>query len=1434
MTHPLDRLGPAARAWFQGAFEGPTPVQEKGWTPILDGKHTLMLAPTGSGKTLAAFLVGLDRLSRRPADDPPGVRILYLSPLKALAYDVERNLRAPLLGLQRAAERLAVPVTPVRVGVRTGDTPMRDRREMSRHPPDLLVTTPESLFLMLGSSQREQLRHVDAVIVDEIHAMAGTKRGVHLSLSLERLERWVGRPIQRIGLSATQRPLEEIARFLGGDRPVEIVDASERPRLDVEIVVPLDDLDTPTSKVVGDKPTPNGAWGAIHPRLLELVRSHRTTLLFVNSRILCERLAHALNELAGEDLVRAHHGSIARAQREEIEDLLKQGRLRALVATSSLELGIDMGAVDLVVQIGSPGSVARGLQRVGRAGHGVGQTSVGRIFPKFKGDLLEAAVVARHMRDASIETTRIPRNCLDVLAQHIVSMTAVEPWSVADLGALVRKAAPYQTLGPASLASVLDLLSGRWPSDGFADLRPRVTWDRVADTVVARKGSGAIALVNAGTIPDRGLYGVHVGADGPRVGELDEEMVYESRRGDVIVLGASSWRIDEITRDKVLVRPAPGEPGRLPFWRGDSIGRPYDLGRAVGAFVREIAAREPDDAAAFVRAEAPVDVLSAKNLVRYVQDQRLATGEVPSDRCVVVERFRDELGDWRVCILSPFGARVHTPWALALEARLGGEAGFEVQAMATDDGIVLRFADVEDLPPNDWLFPDPDEVEDQVVTQLRHSGQFAGRFRENAGRALLLPRKSPTARRPLWQQRLKAQNLLAATSAWPSFPIVLETYRECLQDVFDVPSLTTVLTGVRSREIRVVEAETPSASPFARSLVFAYVAEHLYNGDAPLAERRALALGLDRELLRELLGQETLRDLLDADVIRAVGDELQALDPDRKARHPDALTDLLRRVGDLDDDELAARCDGDVAAWLTELSAARRVLKVRIVGSPRWIAVEDAGRYAEALGVVLPSGIPAAFLDAGPSPLEALIARWARTHPPFATSEVASRFGLRDAQVTPILRAMVTAGKLLEAELTPGRTGLEWCDVDVLRRLRRRSLAAHRAEIEPVAPEVYARFLLGWHGVGGKRGGPSAVREAVQRLEGRALPWSTLEAEILPNRVPDYRPGMLDELGAMGEIVWLGRGATGPHDGRVVLVARERVSLLCDPPEPLADPTPLHAAILRHLTERGASFLTSIAHTAGVVVGEELVEALWDLVWSGHVTNDTFLPLRALAGPKRKGPSVGGRWSLVSELFTPTTPTARAFARAQVLLARHGVVSSGVADVEELPGGYSAVYPVLRAMEDSGQARRGWFVDGLDGAQFAEPGVVDRLRAHREDAPEARTVSALDPANPYGGVLPWRAGDTAGLRRVPGAKVILVGGRPALYVHASGRALSTLDAFADDAVADAAISELCRGRYRTVRVATIDGADARDSAHAARLRAAGFGDDAKGLVRVID
>ena len=1190
---------------------------------------------------------------------------------------------------------------------------------------------------------------------------------------------------------------------------------------------------------------PGSVWSMIYPELLELVQRHRATIVFVNSRGLAERLSQRLNELAEAPLVRAHHGSISHSKRNEIEEALKAGELKGIVATSSLELGIDMGAVDLVVLVESPGSVARGLQRIGRAGHGVGEKSFGKIYPKFRGDLLECAVVGSRMLEGKLESITIPENPLDVLAQQLVASCVDRPRTISELEALVHRSAPYRTLSRDALLAVVEMLAGHYPSGDFADLRPRLAWDRTTDILTARRGSKMVALLNAGTIPDRGLYGVHLGEDGPRVGELDEEMVYETRKGEVFLLGASSWRVEAITRDRVIVTPAPGEPGKMPFWRGDGPGRPIELGRALGAFVREVGELPPEQAREWLSAHAPLDEDAASNLARYIEEQRDHTGTLPTDRSVTVERFPDELGDWRICILTPFGARVHAPWALAVQNALSTRAGYEVETMYTDDGIVFRFADAEELPDLSLLLPDPAEVEDLVVEELSHSALFASTFRENAARALLLPRRRADRRTPLWQQRLRAKSLLSAVSRFPSFPIVLETYRQCLKDVFDLPALKEVLRGLQTREVQIREVETASASPFARSLTFAYVANYLYEQDAPLAERKAQALTLDRNLLRDLLGQAELRELIDREVLEQVEAELAGLTDDWRARSPDELEDLLRRIGDLSESEIRERTteDPDSDSWLRSLESQRRAVPINVAGERRYIAVTDAGLYRDALGVVPPAGLPDGVLGPVAEPVEELLLRFARTHGPFLTEAPAKRFGLVPALVERGLLHLEADGRLLRGEIRPLGVTPEWCNPGVLRRLKRRTLGKLRKKVAPVEASVLGRFLPEWHGLDADLRGMKRLEEVVARLEGMPLLWSSLIENILPRRVKDFRPEMLDELSSSGAVVWVGRGALGSRDGRVALVRRERAPLLLDPPLAFELRNDLEAAILDHLERRGASFTLELASAAGDTNLSELTESLLDLVWAGQITNDTFFPLRDLGKTKRRrrsevGSYAGGRWSLVRGLLgSDVSETERVHARITTYLERHGIVSRAVALFEDAPGGYQSIYRVLREMEERGRVRRGHFVEGLAGSQFALAGAIERLRGAREDAADnrLRALLAVDPANPYGAMLPWPTTQErkARPRRVPGAWVILNKGELAMFLEKGGRSLLTFAPCEDLGVARAAfetLKNLPRRRPNRLRLHTVDDAPTTQSPHAPLLRELGFFREAGAMV----
>ena len=1560
MNEVLHRFTPATRAWFAQAFAAPTEAQLGAWDAISRGSHALVVAPTGSGKTLAAFLWAIDRLASdasaaSKATDAavpqpsrvtvPGTRVLYISPLKALGVDVERNLRAPLVGIGQAAERLGFAPPRVSVGVRSGDTPAAERRTLVKTPPDILITTPESLFLMLTSAARESLRDVDTVIIDEVHAVAASKRGAHLAVSLERLDDLLTRPAQRIGLSATVRPAAEVARFLGGSAPVEIVAPVSTKRFDLSVVVPVDDMSQ-----VGPAPVREGStaaaapqtgsiWPHVEEAIVDAVLAHTSSIVFANSRRLTERLTARFNEIyaqrledellpallpeplpalvpagaaasappaavmgaggqsAGAEplLARAHHGSVSKEQRAVIEDDLKAGRLRCVVATSSLELGIDMGAVDLVVQVESPPSVASGLQRIGRAGHQVGEVSRGVIFPKHRADLIHAAVAAERMAAGLIESLQVPSNPLDILAQQTVAATALEPIHAEAWFDTVRRSAPFHSLPRSAYEATLDLLAGRYPSDQFAELRPRIVWDRETGILTGRPGAQRLAVTSGGTIPDRGLFGVFmVGGDqvtGRRVGELDEEMVYESRVGDVFALGTTSWRIQEITHDRVLVLPAFGEPGRLPFWKGDGLGRPAELGEAIGAFLREVSALPVAEAQVRCRAGG-LDERAVDNLLAFLAEQRAATGQVPTDRTLIVERFRDELGDWRVVLHSPFGLQVHAPWSLAVGARVRERYGLDGACVASDDGIVVRIPDTESDPPGSSLFVfDPAELEQVVTDEVGGSALFAARFRECAARALLLPRYNPGRRSPLWQQRQKAAQLLDVARAFPTFPIILETVRECLQDVYDLPALMALTRRIDSRALRLVETQTDAASPFASTLLFGYVAAFMYEGDSPLAERRATALSLDSSLLAELLGRVELRELLDPAVIEQTDLELQRLPADRKARGVEGIADLLRQLGPLTTAEVAERLDPAVSPGAAEglrvLSEARRIIPVGFAGQQWWAAIEDSARLRDALGVPLPQGVPAVFTEPVPDPLGDLVSRYARTHGPFTLADVAARFGLGPAVALVALRRLAGSRRLLEGEFRPHGTGSEWCDAEVLRRLRRRSLAALRHEVEPVDQVTIGRFLPAWQHVGGRLRGIDGVASVIEQLEGARIPASAWETLVLPSRVVDYRPGLLDELTNTGEVLWAGAGTLAGNDGWISLHLRETAPLTLPLPTPL-ETTALQQEILTTLAGGGAFFFRQLADAVGSQDDAGLAAALWDLVWAGLVGNDTFAPVRALLSggraahstrraaprarlhggrvpargtlPSRTGPpTVSGRWSIVPA--ADDSPTRRAHALGETLLERYGVVTRGAVMGEGVTGGFALVYRTLSGFEEMGRCRRGYFIEGLGAAQFATAGTIDRLRSSVAEAqhpePVAITLAATDPANPYGSVLPWPplpegTGHRPG--RKAGALVVLVDGALVLYVERGGKTVLTFDGASEDgadgnaqpagrpvigavtepdAVVTAAAAALARtvtaGRVPKLGVETVNGVFVIGTAVGTALLAAGFGITPRGV-----
>ena len=1480
-TSPLASFLAPVAEWFRCALGEPTPAQELGWPPIARGESTLLLAPTGSGKTLAAFLVAIDRLVRTQPDRAfkrlP--RVLYVSPLKALAVDIERNLRAPLSGIAEHAARQDCKLYAPTVDVRTGDTPARERARMRRNPGDILITTPESLYLLLTSAARETLRAVETVIVDEIHALVPTKRGAHLALSLERLEalRPLGSPpLQRIGLSATQRPLDEAGRLLGGfsgaaARPVSIVDAGARKALDLRVESP----DRPGRESALPAPRNNstrrlasaerrGIWPTLHARVVELVKAHRSTIVFVNSRRLAERLAAALNDVAGGEIALAHHGSLAREKREAVEARLKGGQLQAIVATSSLELGIDMGAVDLVVQVEAPPSISSGLQRIGRACHGVGGVPRGVLVPKHRHDLIACAASTASMRAGDVEENFYARSPLDVLAQQIVAMAAMDALNADDLFARVRCAAPFAELPRAAFDGVLDMLSGHYPSDEFAELRARITWDRMEGRIEARAGAHRLAVSNGGTIPDRGLYGVFTSAvdsaegstPGRRVGELDEEMVYELREGEVFFLGASSWRAERITSDRVVVSAAAGETGKMPFWHGDRPGRARAFGARIGELVGRVASGR-SSAADLVR-EHSLEKAAAQTFIDYVGEQVDATGEVPTDRVIVVERFVDEIGDWRVVVMCPMGTRVLAPWAIAVAAKLR-QAYVDVDLHYTDDGMAFRIPACEAPPPQDLFFPAADEIESLVTHALQGTALFAARFRECAARALLLPRRDPRRRTPLWAQRKRSTDLLAVASKHPTFPILLEAYRECLRDVFDLSGLVRLLHDVATRRIRATTVDTRAPSPFAASILFAFVANFIYEADTPAAERRAQALTVDPERLRELLGDVELRQLLDADVIAEHERWLQRIS--RPARHPDAVHDMLLALGDLSAGELEGRVSPPDCAksWSEQLLRARRLLALPVAGERRLVAVEDAAKLRDALGVTLPQGLPAAFLAPSHQPARDLFARYARTHGPFAAHDIARRFALDDAAVERLAGLMIREGRLVRGAFLPHGTQDELCDRDVLDTIRRKSLAKLRRAVEPVDACTVARFLPHWQGVSQKRRGRDALLAVVGELRGCPLVASDLESELLPARLEPYHGSDLDALCASGKVVWAGIERLGQNDGRIALYPAEDEALLSLPASLVTGSSA--GAIRDVLGRRGAVFFADILRDVGGFPAE-ILDALWEMVWAGEVTNDTIEPLRSRMRPTRRTeasrrhihvprealPGSEGRWSLRASRGSgrpsdPATEADRRMALSRALLDRYGVVTREAAHAERVVGGFAAVYDVLKALENQGRVRRGYFVQGRGGAQFAVPGADDRLRALRDEDDTRGTIilAATDPANAWGGLLDWpEPAGAARPQRTAGARVVLRDGALLGWLGRGDHPLLTFLPHAEGSRSVAALAlatalgNLVDGRrMRALLISTVDGITASQSPLVPHFVRAGFAATRQGLLKRI-
>lgn len=1512
----LGRFREPVSRWFTGAFGTPTPVQEQTWDAVSRGEHALVVAPTGSGKTLAAFLWALDGLTdpdRAPSD---GVTVLYVSPLKALGVDVERNLAAPLAGIRAAADDLGARVAPVRVGVRTGDTPPAERARLVRRPPDILITTPESLHLMLTSSARRILAGVRTVIIDEVHAVAGSKRGSHLALSLERLDLLVGHDVQRIGLSATVRPIDEVAAFLGGDRPVRVVAPPAHKRWQVGVQVPVPDMaDLPEPPVeasvdVADSALPTRAsmWPFIEKAVLEQVEQPGSTLVFVNARRAAERLTSRLNELwaaehdpealappgrrtpaqfmAASDevgaapalIARAHHGSVSKEERAGIEEGLRSGELRCVVATSSLELGIDMGLVDRVVQVEAPPSVSSALQRIGRAGHQVGGVSRGTVLPKTRLDLLHCAVVTGRMLEGRIEALHMPVHPLDVLAQQTVAAAVsapdgidLETWLTA-----VRRSRPYADLSDDLARRVVDMLTGRYASGDLADLRARLV--ETDGVLTARPGALRLVTTSGGTIPDRGLFGVFLLGEGAgrRVGELDEEMVYESRVGDVFTLGASSWRIAEITRDQVRVLPAPGHTGRLPFWYGDDVGRPAELGRAMGEFTRAV----HDDPTVLARLDF-LDDFARDNITALLDAQAEATGVLPDDRHIVLERFHDEVGDWRVVVHSPWGRPVNAAWALAVSHRLAEDLDIEVQAVAGDDGMVLRMPEADTPPGAEILVVDPDEVVRVVSAQVGGTALFAARFRECAARALLLPRTDPRRRAPLWQQRLRAAQLLERVHDLPDFPILLETARECLTDVYDLEALAALMTDIASGRVRIAEVTTASPSPMASSLLFGYTGAFLYDGDRPLSDRRTAALSLDPSLLASIMGTLDLRELLDPDLIAQVVAELRSTGPGRRARDAEGLVDLLARLGPIRLDDVAAHLDDALTAGLDAARQALggRVVEVGIGGVRHLAAATDLPLLRDGLGVALPAGTPDPGPSQGRDPLTQLVARWARCHGPFTAGELAAALGTGAATV----RRVLTGDRaILSGHFTDGVDEVEFCDRHVLDRIRSLALARARDAVAPVSPSAFARFTLDWHQVAaaGERPvlrGVDGVLEVLEQLAGVGLPASAWESVVLPARVADYRPGMLDDLLASGEVTIVGRGQAGPRDPLLALLPADVESDLSVAGTPDLADDPTASTVLAALA--GGSRLLGPLLEELAVSPTEGAELLWSLLAAGLVAPDGFGPVRALLAsgttahrvrrppvrsrarlsrrglgrPRRpenlpggvhrtSGPVeavLAGRWHRVTPA-APASPAALA-ARCELLMDRHGVLTRGAVDAEGIDGGFATAYRVLSGFEEAGRVLRGYLVEGLGGAQFATTAVIDDLRHHADSPgptgwpggrrhPRVVVLAATDPANPYGAALPWPQLDGTNPSRAAGALVVLVDGLLVAHLSRGGRHLGLFTSMLPDGIDAADAVELIVPALRAtlsragsppLDVELVNGSTVRSSGLEPAFRAAG-------------
>jgi ATP-dependent Lhr-like helicase len=1438
-SHPvLEQFHPLVRDWFVDTFGEPTPPQSLGWPSISSGKNTLILAPTGSGKTLAAFLWAINHLVEQHLAQrlSPGVRLLYVSPLKALNNDIERNLNAPLEGIRKRASERGVRIPALRTAVRTGDTPPAKRTSMVSHPPDILITTPESLYLMLTSGRsRGMLRTVQYVIVDEIHSIASNKRGVHLSISLERLQEIADQEIVRIGLSATQRPLERIAAFLGGmqregsvyvPRPVSIIDAGSRKDIDLRVLCAAPDF----SLLPGD-----GIWPLLFAELLELIRAHTTTLVFVNNRRLAERVAASLNQLLVPDadrtqlpagpfprgaepfhqyavpratftptadmpLIQAYHGSMSRHAREEMERDLKGGRLRALVATSSLELGIDIGSIDLVVQLQSPNGIARGLQRIGRSGHLVNATSKGRIFPTHREDLVESTVAARAMLNNEIEPVLIPQNCLDVLAQHIVAMVSREDWSPGEAFEVIRRSYCYRDLPRNQFDNVLHMLAGRFANEAFRELRPRLSWDKVNDVLRSLPGSGRIALTSGGTIPDRGYYGVYLEDGKTKVGEVDEEFVYETRGGDTFILGTNVWRVDAIGRDRLVVHPAPGQPARMPFWRGEGISRTRGLSESMSEFRRFMSSiLDLPDCLSRLKQEYPIDSRAAWNLKEYFERQRDATGVIPHDRLLLVEGFRDEIGDPRIVVHAPFGRRVNSLLGFVLLEQLSKCTGVEPQMLYNDNGVLLRSSDAEKLPLEIFEGLDAVDAEQIALNALLSSPLFGAQFRQNASRALLMPKPHPGKRVPLWLQRLRAGDLLEIVRSFEDFPIVIETIREILHDILDFDHFREIIAGLRRGNIEVTTATTEMPSPFSASLLLDFKSAFMYEGDQPRTRDRSERLPVSREILDQIADVESLPSGVRPDAIALVERQLQHTAKGYRSRSPEELMELLLRIGDLSEEEVLARCEGDGGTMLHNLAADGRAIRIDFASTPRWVAGEEREIYEHL------------FERAN---FQFVVTRYFRTHGPVAISEVANRYGRTTEEVADIAEELAGTRDLVRGQFkdipAAATADSEWCYRPTLEQLHRQNLSILRREIVASPQSTFVLFLLRWHGIRPGRSRPLPdLATSLTRLQGIGLPAEIWERDILRARNPEISGEQISQFSAAGNGIWV-----GSPPGRIRFIFRGNGALFFPEGSGEAgkEPTESEARILRMLKNNGASFLGDI-RTETKLSLDALNNGIARLFWQGLITNDVFTEVISVKRPRgedgptiervrlidgrraperarmmqtvrralRQVPGWTGRWSLVHTkgvMGERLTPEEIASAQAQLLLERYGILAREFHRREDLLP-WPVIAAQLQMMELRGSIRRGYFVGGLSGMQYALPEAVDILQAVRS-SPNVQSdvvlVHACDPANPYGpGVDIPQTGDAGPspprVSRQPGNYVAFANGSPVLVIEGYGSRL---------------------------------------------------------------